>query len=152
MITNKDKNCYFRIKNLCNKSTILQNNHLAFIGFQPTLESNVFVIDCLEINSRIGIAIFWRSWPVYKGLLMRIHYPKLRNMTRARYLSVFIAFKGTSFLYFIWFGLVFCLTLLSTIFQTCWDGATASWVLTSTLGSLKCLAQGHNTAIVVYFA
>ena len=37
---------------------------------------------------------------------MRINYPKLRNMTRARSLSVFIAFKGTSFFifYFVWFG------------------------------------------------
>ena len=36
----------------------------------------------------------------------------------------------------------------STIFQSCWDGATASWVFTITLGSLKCLAQGHYTAVV----
>ena len=28
---------------------------------------------------------------------MRIHYPKLRNMTHALLLSVFIAFKGTNF-------------------------------------------------------
>ena len=28
---------------------------------------------------------------------MRIHYPKLRNMTYALSLSVFIAFKGTNF-------------------------------------------------------
>ena len=28
---------------------------------------------------------------------MRIHYPKLRNMTHALSLSVFIAFKGTNF-------------------------------------------------------
>ena len=31
---------------------------------------------------------------------MRIHYPKLCNMTQALSLSVFIAFKGTNFLYF----------------------------------------------------
>ena len=33
-------------------------------------------------------------------------------------------------------------------FQSCWDGATASLVFTSTLRSLKCLAQGHYTAVV----
>ena len=33
----------------------------------------------------------------------------------------------------------------STIFQSCWDGAITFWVFTSTLGSLKCLAQGHYT-------
>ena len=32
----------------------------------------------------------------------------------------------------------------STIFQSCQDGAATSWVLTSTLGELMCLAQGHN--------
>ena len=46
------------------------------------------------------------------------------------------------------FGLVFCLTSLSTIFQSFWDGATASWVFTSTLGTFKCLIQGHYTAVM----
>ena len=40
------------------------------------------------------------------------------------------------------------LTSQSTIFQSCRDGATASWVITSTFGGVKCLAQGHNTAVV----
>ena len=30
---------------------------------------------------------------------MRIHYPKLCNMTQALSLSVFIAFKGTNFIF-----------------------------------------------------
>ena len=42
----------------------------------------------------------------------------------------------------------FCLTSRSAIFQSFWDGATASWVFTSTLRTLKCLAQGHYTANV----
>ena len=54
------------------------------------------------------------------------------------------------FLYFspnvVWFG--YCLMFRLTIFQPCWDGATASWVFTSTLESLKRLAQGHYTAVV----
>ena len=33
---------------------------------------------------------------------MRIHYPKLRSMTHALSLSVFIAFKGTKFYIFIY--------------------------------------------------
>ena len=45
------------------------------------------------------------------------------------------------------FGLFFCLTSRSTIFQSCWDGATASCVFTSALESLKFLAQGHCTAV-----
>ena len=45
-------------------------------------------------------------------------------------------------------GLVFCLMSRSTIFQSFWDGATASWVFTSTLGTLKCLAQGHYREVV----
>ena len=45
-----------------------------------------------------------------------------------------------------WFS--FCLTPRSTVFQSFWDGATAFWVLTSTLEILKSLAQGHNTAVV----
>ena len=40
----------------------------------------------------------------------------------------------------VWFG--FCLASRSTICQSCWDGATPSLVFTSTLGSLKCFAQG----------
>ena len=35
-------------------------------------------------------------------------------------------------------------------FSSCWDEATTSWVFTSTLGSLKCLAQGHYTATVEF--
>ena len=49
------------------------------------------------------------------------------------------------------FVCVFCLTSRSTIFQSCWDGATDSWVYISTLGSLKCLAQGHRYTAVVGF-
>ena len=38
------------------------------------------------------------------------------------------------------------LTSQSTIFQSCRDGATASWVINQYFrGVVKCLAQGHNT-------
>ena len=52
-----------------------------------------------------------------------------------------------SFLFFC-FCFCFCLTSRSSIFQSFWGGATASCVFTSTLGTLKCLAQGHYTAVV----
>ena len=40
------------------------------------------------------------------------------------------------------------LTSHSTIFQSCRDGATASWVINQYFRGVKCLAQGHNTAAV----
>ena len=41
------------------------------------------------------------------------------------------------------------LTSQSTIFQSCRDGATASWVIKNQyFRGVKCLAQGHNTAMV----
>ena len=46
----------------------------------------------------------------------------------------------------------FCLcwgfTSRSTIFQSCRDGATASWVINQYFRGVKCLALGHNTAAV----
>ena len=50
------------------------------------------------------------------------------------------------------FGDKFCLcwglTSQSTIFQSCRDGATASWVINQYIRGVKCFAQGHNTAAV----
>ena len=40
------------------------------------------------------------------------------------------------------------LTSQSTIFQSCRDGATASWVINQYFRAVNCLAQGHNTAAV----
>ena len=40
------------------------------------------------------------------------------------------------------------LTSQSTIFQSCWDGAIASWVINQYFRGVKCLAQGHNTAAI----
>ena len=46
-----------------------------------------------------------------------------------------------------WFVcLCWSLTSQSTIFQSYWDGATASWVINQYFRGVKCLAQGHNTA------
>ena len=40
------------------------------------------------------------------------------------------------------------LTSQSTNFQSCRDGAIASWVINQYFRGVKCLAQGHNTAAV----
>ena len=47
-----------------------------------------------------------------------------------------------------WFCLCWGLTSQSTIFQSCRDGAIASWVINQYFRGVKCLAQGHNTAAV----
>ena len=74
-------------------------------------------------------------------------------------MNVFIGLKGTHFLFLFgslathWmhndlFCLCWGLTSQSTIFQSCRDGATASWVINQYFPGVKCLAQGHNTAAV----
>ena len=40
------------------------------------------------------------------------------------------------------------ITSKSTIFQSCRDGATASWVINQYFRGVKCFAQGHNTVVV----
>ena len=45
-------------------------------------------------------------------------------------------------------GLCWGLTSQSTIFQSCRDGAIASWVINQYFRGVKCLAQGHKTAEV----
>ena len=48
-------------------------------------------------------------------------------------------------------GLFVCVEALrpsQQIFQSCRDGATASWVINQYFRGVKCLAQGHNTAAV----
>ena len=52
--------------------------------------------------------------------------------------------------YFKYFMVCLCwgLTSQSTIFQSCRDGATASWVINQYFRGVKYLAQGHNTAAV----
>ena len=58
---------------------IVQNS---FINY-PFTRCRLFVINLKTIS--------WQSMPVYLGSLMRIHYPKFRNMTHALSLNVFTA-------------------------------------------------------------
>ena len=46
------------------------------------------------------------------------------------------------------FCLCWGLTSQSKFFQSCRDGATASWVINQYFRGVKCLAQGHNTVAV----
>ena len=58
------------------------------------------------------------------------------------------AWRTVILLVWSWFVLCWGLTSQSTIFQSCRDGATASWVINQYFRGVKCLAQGHNTAAV----
>ena len=58
------------------------------------------------------------------------------------YFAMFVVVVVVVFFFFVFFVLFwFCLTSRLTMFLSFSDGAITSWVLTSTLGTLKCLAQ-----------
>ena len=63
-------------------------------------------------------------------------------------LSVFYLFPMFSGIYCIFGWLVVLRLNVPTIFQSCRDGAIASWVINQYFRGVKCLAQGHNTAAV----
>ena len=58
--------------------------------------------------------------------------------------------NSSAYRYFFYLFVCLCwgLTSQSTIFQSCRDGATASWVINQYFRGVKCLAQGHNMAAV----
>ena len=67
-----------------------------------------------------------------------------RSSDFALYLENFLIYEPhTSGLWLCW-----GLSSQSTIFQSCRDGAIASWVINQYFRGVKCLAQGHNTAAV----
>ena len=76
--------------------------------------------------------------------LWKFTFPRKRNLGgRCIYITKEILSR---------WGKMFCLcwglTSQSAIFQSCRDGATASWVINQYFWGVKCLAQGHNTAAV----
>ena len=62
------------------------------------------------------------------------------------YQFLIISYLFTLIMARIW--LCWDLTSQSTIFQSCRDGAIASWVINQYFRGVKCLAQGHNMAAV----
>ena len=67
--------------------------------------------------------------------LLKVAYPHVPRNLLVGFMKVFVC-------------LCWGLTSQSTIFQSCRDGATASWVINQYFRGVKCLAQGHNTAAV----
>ena len=63
-------------------------------------------------------------------------------------LGKYITSGNLDFFFFFFLFLFWGLTSQSTIFQSCRDGATASWVINQYFRGVKCLAQGHNTVAV----
>ena len=80
----------------------------------------------------------WQQYHVryqYDGKILSLPIPIWRQNT--------VITNRTTKLWLCW-----GLTSQSTIFQSCWDGAIASWVINQYFRGVKCLAQGHNTATV----
>ena len=90
------------------------------------------------------------------------HWPTDKARDVSTFLKIFFSYKiakiGVSIIvsiphspdnaWAIYSWLCWGLTSKSTIFQSCRDGAIASWVINQYFRGVKCLAQGHNTAAV----
>ena len=121
-----------------------------------------------KLNKNLGLRLkLFLKWKVYsysvsQNLKLK---SKLFHETGSRSLYYSCTIKMNSGLLLIPFACVMCigkclygivllfclcwgLTSQSTIFQSCRDGATASWVINQYFRGVKCLAQGHNTAAV----
>ena len=106
-------------------------------------------------NILTSISRYWKTYLDYFGVFI--------NTLLRRFIQVHIRLKtGCVPLYFNVYTLGFKLTCIpkscfflcwgvmsqSTIFQSCRDRATASWVINQYFRGVKCLAQRHNTAAV----
>ena len=83
----------------------------------------------------LSIALFWQH-VLTRSVQQKIKAPVKVNSFSVVLLSDFVGW------------LCWGLTSQSTIFQSCRDGAIASWVINQYFRGVKCLAQGHNTAAV----
>ena len=99
------------------------------------------------------------QWSLRSGCTMTVYAQRrLRSaykMTVYAQWSIRSAYKMTVYAkwslrsaYRMFVCLCWGLTSQSTIFQSCRDGAIASWVINQYFWGVKCLAQGHNTAAV----
>ena len=82
----------------------------------------------------------WLSELISQSVIERV------NQTNNQIVSQSISQSESTWVIFGW--LCWGLTSQSTIFQSCRDGAIASWVINQYFRGVKCLAQGHNTAEV----
>ena len=85
-----------------------------------------------------SIALFWQH------VFTRSVQQKIKAPVTVNPFSVFLLSDWSGLLFWFCWGL----TSQSTIFQSCRDGAIASWVINQYFRGVKCLAQGHNTAAV----
>ena len=100
-----------------------------------TIEANCFIA---SINpSPVFAEAFW----TYHCLLSR--FVKSSSLTICRAVRASEKYEKLLVGWLCW-----GLTSQSTIFQSCRDGAIASWVINQYFRGVKCLAQGHNTAAV----
>ena len=104
-------------------------NHINF-GFMSPLSCTSDMIDALETRN---------LWKIYWNILWQLKITLLDMFDWSNRYAPFWMNVG-------W--LCWGLTSQSTIFQSCRDGATASWVINQYSRGVKCLAQGHNTAAV----
>ena len=84
----------------------------------------IFIIPCIRCNEHSMFSLF----------------PENRSLSH-NFSVVKKLFKNVGWL-------CWGLTSQSTIFQSCRNGAIASWVINQYFRGVKCLAQGHNTAAV----
>ena len=105
----------------------------------------------------IDMRVKMKSVKLYPGLFERLHVMVSSTWWARGWrggISVFswgeVTLRRTTSVYYLrlvgW--LCWGLTSQSTIFQSCRDGAIASWVINQYFRGVKCLAQGHNTAAV----
>ena len=126
----------------------LNDNFVSNSRYLPTTNCHQHVIKWDRQKQLVFILQMF--WNILKG---EKYLPKQLMHTLSAEINGVITFWATSrenpssgFAVFV--CLCWGLTSQSTIFQSCRDGATASWVINQYFWGVKCLAQGHNTAVV----
>ena len=103
----------------------------------PVLGVSSVLFHFYSISNNILVSKQWRPWsmPRSEASDLSLH-------------CLLMSQNGMLGLYGLVGWLCWGLTSQSTIFQSCRDGAIASWVINQYFRGVKCLAQGHNTAAV----
>ena len=115
-------------------------------GWIGSVTSELRALECRLFFSILIMESPKISWPVLIKFCMPAPGAKLNSKFREKWL---LPPAGTGEVTTRKVGwLCWGLTSQSTIFQSCQDGAIASWVINQYFRWVKCLAQGHNTAAV----